>query len=198
MCRSITGPVNSPAAQAVQMLASYQPVSVDHWAGEFAGWCHRYDQNIGYLECRSITGPVNSPARCRFRSRCSHKCRSITGPVNSPARAGREVHGRVEVSVDHWAGEFAGRPHCNHLPQWMLWRALRAWHHRQPRIVNVGRWLKLQAPLGIDVKAMRAQPAPCRVTFTLAGCFPAHFAPAANTPAKLPMSNRPLNRRPSD
>ncbi len=85
MCRSITGPVNSPAAQAVQMLASYQPVSVDHWAGEFAGWCHRYDQNIGYLECRSITGPVNSPARCRFRSRCSHKCRSITGPVNSPA-----------------------------------------------------------------------------------------------------------------
>ncbi len=53
-------PVNSPAEGSPQYAPS-AVVSVDHWAGEFAGaW-----QFVGVPVdgwCRSITGPVNSPA----------------------------------------------------------------------------------------------------------------------------------------
>lgn len=40
------------------------------------------------------------------------------------------------------------------------------------------------------IKATRARPAPASTTVVLAGKIPA-YRPAANTPAKLPNSNRP-------
>ncbi len=83
-------------------------MSVDHWAGEFAGEAEGRVVEEWDL-CRSITGPVNSPAVVVEQIRQGvFACRSITGPVNSPAATGDDARRALRVSVDHWAGEFAG------------------------------------------------------------------------------------------